>query len=61
MVLWYIPGQNLQQIQIDIISDDQKIIEEVVNNCKEYYSMKLSVGRVMNSLLELYTGKMLRK
>lgn len=40
MVLWYIPGQNLQQIQVEIISDNQKITEEVVNNCKGYYSMK---------------------
>lgn len=40
MILWYIPGQNLQQIQVEIISDNQKIIEEVVYNCKEYYSMK---------------------
>lgn len=28
MVLWYIPGKNLQQIQIEIISDNQKVIEE---------------------------------
>lgn len=40
MVLWYIPGQNLQQIQIEIISDNQKNTEEVINNFSEYYSMK---------------------
>lgn len=39
MVLWYIPGQNLQHFQIEIISDNWKIIEEMVNTCKEYYSM----------------------